>query len=131
MKIKNIQPFILKSGDSINYQTNDNGPNSKLKAIFNILKAKWMLKYGTTSFQLHRMNSVLVETLEAFTLSDGNIIRESLDKTHLLPIIPTNTKKNTQACVASIKPLQKSPIILHRTNMHVLSCLRQVPMTLR
>ena len=47
---KNIQPFILKAGDSINNQPNDNGPNSKLKALYNILKAKWMLKYGTTRF---------------------------------------------------------------------------------
>ena len=36
MKIKNIQPFILKVGDSINNQTNDNGPNSKLKALYNV-----------------------------------------------------------------------------------------------
>ena len=60
MQIKNIQPFILKSGDSINDQPNDNRPNSKLKALYNILKAKWMLKYGTTRFQYHHMNSVLV-----------------------------------------------------------------------
>ena len=33
---KKIQPFILKAGDSINDQSNDNGPNSKLKAIYNI-----------------------------------------------------------------------------------------------
>ena len=37
---KNIQPFILKAGDSINDQTNGNGPNSKLKALYNILKTK-------------------------------------------------------------------------------------------
>ena len=30
---KNIQPFILKTGDVINYQPNDNGPKSKLKAL--------------------------------------------------------------------------------------------------
>ena len=27
---KNIQPFVLKFGDSINYQTNDNCQNAKL-----------------------------------------------------------------------------------------------------
>ena len=62
MQSKNIQPFILKVGDSINNQPNENGPNSKLKALYNISKAKWMLKYGTTRFQPHHMNSVLVET---------------------------------------------------------------------
>ena len=40
MQRKHIQPFILKSGDSINDQPNDNRPNSKMKAIYNILKAK-------------------------------------------------------------------------------------------
>ena len=53
IQIKNIQPFILIAGDSINDQPNDNGSNSKLKALYNILKAKWMLKYGTTRFQPH------------------------------------------------------------------------------
>ena len=62
MKRQNIQHFILKSGDSISDQPNDNGPNSKLKTLYNILKAKWMLKYGTTRFQPNHMNYVLVET---------------------------------------------------------------------
>ena len=45
---KNIQAFILKAGDSINDQPNENGPNSTLKALYNRSKAKWMVKYGTT-----------------------------------------------------------------------------------
>ena len=48
MKSKKIQPFILKLGESINDQPNDNGPNSKLKALYNISKAEWMMNYGTT-----------------------------------------------------------------------------------
>ena len=59
---KNIQPFIIKVGDSINNQPNDNEPNSKLKALYNISKDKWMINYGTTRFQPHHMNYVLVET---------------------------------------------------------------------
>ena len=68
MKSKKIEPFILKAGEPINDQSNENGPNSKLKAIYNVLKAKWMLKYGTTRFQTHHINSVLFETWEAFTV---------------------------------------------------------------
>ena len=64
MQITNIQPFVLKAGDSINNQTNENGPNSKMKALYNVLKAKSMLKYGTTRFQPHHMSSVLVKTWE-------------------------------------------------------------------
>ena len=107
MRIKNIQPFILEAGDSINDHPNDNGPNSKLKALYNILKAKWILKYGTTRFQPHHMNSVLVETWEAFKVSYGNIIVDSFAKTHLLPLSPPNMIKNTQAMVASVQTSSK------------------------
>ena len=33
MQRKNIQTFIIKAGDSINDQPNENGPNSKLKSL--------------------------------------------------------------------------------------------------
>ena len=33
MQRKNIQPFILKAGESINDHPNNNGPNSKLKSF--------------------------------------------------------------------------------------------------
>ena len=59
MMYKNIQPFVLKSGDSINNQPNDNGPNAKLKSLYNVAKSAWMLEYGTTKFSRHLMNSVL------------------------------------------------------------------------
>ena len=62
MKGKNIQPFILKGGDSINAQPKDNGSNSKLKTFCNISKDKWMLKNGNTIFKPRHMKSVLVET---------------------------------------------------------------------
>ena len=50
MNCRNIQPFILKAGNSINNQPNDNGPNSKLNYLYNMVKSVWMLKYGTTKF---------------------------------------------------------------------------------
>ena len=103
MQRKNIQNFILKAGESINNQPNDNGPNSKLKALYKILKDKWMLKYGTTRFQPHHMNYVLVETWEAFTVSASNVIRDSFTKTLLNPLTPLNMITNTQAYVASIQ----------------------------
>ena len=60
MQSKNIQPFILKAGDYINDQPNDNGPNSKLKSLYKVPKAKWVLNYVTTGYQPHHMNSVLL-----------------------------------------------------------------------
>ena len=60
MMCKNIQNFVLKLGNSINDQTNDNGPNAKVKSLYNVAKSAWMLKYGTKFFLHHHMNSVLV-----------------------------------------------------------------------
>ena len=65
MQSKNIQPFILKAGDSINNQPNDNGPNSTM----NRSKAKWMMKYGTTRLQPHHMSAVLVEAWNAIKVA--------------------------------------------------------------
>ena len=107
MQIKNIQPFILKAGDSINDQPNDNGPNSTLKALYNILKAKWMLKYGTTRFQPQHMISLLVEARDAIKVSSGNIIVDSFAKTNLLPLSPPSMTTNTQGMVASVQTSSK------------------------
>ena len=85
MQIKTIQPFILKSVDSINNQSNNNGPNAKLKALYNILKEKWILKYVTSRFQPHHTNFVLVEIGEDFTVLSGNNISYSFAKTCLPP----------------------------------------------
>ena len=38
MKSENIQPLIIKAGESINDHTNDHGPNSKLKALYKNFK---------------------------------------------------------------------------------------------
>ena len=52
MMCKKIQPFVLKSGNSINDHPNDNGQNSKLKSLYNMAKITWLLKYGRKSFHL-------------------------------------------------------------------------------
>ena len=61
MELRNNIPFVLKAGDSINDQPNDNGPNPALKYIYNEVKSAWMLKYGTTIFLPRHMKSILVE----------------------------------------------------------------------
>ena len=60
MEHQRIQPFVLKSGDSVNNQPNDNGPNSKLKFHYNYVKSVLMLKYGTKKMLPHHMDSILV-----------------------------------------------------------------------
>ena len=82
---KNIQPFVMKACNSINNYPNYNSPNSKLNSIFNVAKTAWLLKYETTKFSPHYMNSVLVEAWDAFEVSSGNIIGDIFAKTMLLP----------------------------------------------
>ena len=43
------------------------------------------------------------ELWEDFTVSAGNIIRDSFAKNHLLALCPPNMITNTQACVASVQ----------------------------
>ena len=52
MECQNIQRFSLKSGDSINEHPNDNWKNTKLKYLYNEVKATWMLKYWMKVFYL-------------------------------------------------------------------------------
>ena len=77
---KNIQHFVLKPGYSINEQPNYNGPNAKLKSLYNMEKSAWMLKYGMKKFSPHHMNSVLIEAWGAFNISSGKIIRDIFSK---------------------------------------------------
>ena len=103
MMRKNIQPFVLKYGDSITNQLNDNGPNAKLKSLYNVANSAWMMKYGTRKFSLHRVNSILVEAWDAFKMSAGNIIRYRFEKKSYPPLIPPILTINTHACAASIQ----------------------------
>ena len=105
---KRIQPFVLKSGNSINDQPNGNGQDSKLKSLYNVEKIMCMLKYGTTTYSPHHMSSILVESWDAFKMSAGNITRDSFSKTNLLPLMPPNLTTNTQACAATIQESSES-----------------------
>ena len=75
MMRKKIRPFVLKLGNSINGHPNDNGPNNKLKSLYNVANSVWLMKYGTKNLSPHHMNSVLVETWDAFKMSAGKTIR--------------------------------------------------------
>ena len=80
IKYKKIQPFVLKSGDSINNRANENVPNSKLKYLYNVVKSACILMYGRIKFSPHQMNSVLVEACYAFKVFVSNIIRDRFVK---------------------------------------------------
>ena len=99
-EVQNIQPCVLKTGESINDQNNDNVPNSKRNSLYNGVKTAWMLNYGTTKFLPQHMNSVLVEAWYAFKVPAGNIIRGRFAKTKLTPLSPPDSTKNTQEVVS-------------------------------
>ena len=103
MKCKNIQPFVLKSGDSINDHTKNNVPNFKLKYLYNVEKSVWMLKYGAKHISTHHMNSVSVEACDSFKVFARNIVREIFLKTNLHPLRPPDFTTNTKAWDPPIK----------------------------
>ena len=56
-----IQPLVLKSGDSGNDHSNNNGPDEKLKPYYNDVKASWIINDETTKLLPHHMKFILVE----------------------------------------------------------------------
>ena len=96
-----ISPFILKAGDSTNDQSNDNGPNLKLKRYYSISKTKWQRQHGTMKFTPAHMNSILVEMWHLFQKKSALVIIDAFKKTKLLPPAPPDHDTNTQACLAA------------------------------
>ena len=98
-----IQTFIPKAGDSVNDQPNGNGPNTKLKSLYNDLNYAWIMKYGMKMFLPQHMNSILVESWDTFKVSYREVIREIFVKNKLLPLISTGLTTNTQAFNTSVQ----------------------------
>ena len=78
----NIQSFILKSGDSMHGQPNDNIPNMKLNNLYGNEIMNWMRHHGDLKFAPAHMNSVLIETWEDFKLPSVTITQKYFKKTH-------------------------------------------------
>ena len=123
MKCIIIQPFVLKAGESINDQINNNDPNAKLKSLYKAEMAVWMLKYGNTKFLPQHMNSILVEAWDAFKVSSGNIIRYSFEK-KIYPPQPYRIKKNPRHVLPPSKyllePRLNKSTIHHAKKLHLL-----------
>ena len=72
---RNITPFVLKGGDSVNEQPNDNGPNHNLKGIHGQSRISCQRQHVTLKFKTSYMDAVLVVKWSAFQLySDPFII---------------------------------------------------------
>ena len=71
MMFQKLQPFVLKVFESINFHTNDNGPNEKLTSHYNEVNYVWIMKYVTKTFLPHHMISLFVEVWGAFKVSSG------------------------------------------------------------
>ena len=94
-----IQYFILKAGDYVNGQPNNNGPSMKLKNVYGNERMKWMRKYGTLKFTPTHNNSVLVETRESFKISSMTTTNKYFKNKHLLPLSLSDIDTNHQACL--------------------------------
>ena len=68
-----IQSFVLKVGDSIYDNPNNNGPNLKIKNLYVNARMNWMMNHGTLKFTPSHMNAVLVN----FTIRVNPTKRES------------------------------------------------------
>ena len=84
----------------MHYQTNNNDPNMKLKNVDGNARMNWMSHHGTLKFTPTHMNSILVETWEAFKLSSATITQKYFNKTHLLPRYLSYISTNDQDCLA-------------------------------
>ena len=100
-----IQSLILKAGDYVPDQPNNNSPNMSLNNLYVNTIMKWMRHHGTLEFTPAHMNSVLVETQEVFKLlhyhpkKHPEIFQEETPP----PLPPTDIGTNHQACIAGTK----------------------------
>ena len=67
------------------------------------MKDVCILKYGTTKFLPRHMNSILVESWDAFKVSAGNITSDKFVKIKLLPLKPPKLTTNTQLWAAAVQ----------------------------
>ena len=58
----NIQCFILRAGDYVHDQPNDNGPNMNIKNLYGNARMNWMRHHRTLKSTPPHTNYVLVET---------------------------------------------------------------------
>ena len=59
---QNIKSFIIKTGDYVHDQKNDNGSNMKPKDLYDNTTMNWMWHHGTLKFTTDHMNYILVAT---------------------------------------------------------------------
>ena len=96
-----IQPFVLKAGDSVNDQPNDNAPNLKLKGLYGQSTINWQIQHVNPKFKNYHINAVLVETWRSFQISSAPIIINSFKKRNIVPLTPHDEDTKTQACLAA------------------------------
>ena len=81
-----IEYFVLKPCDYLHNQPNNNGPNMKRNYLYGNARMNWRGNHGNLNFTLSHINSIFVETWEAFKLSSATINQKHFKKTRLLPI---------------------------------------------
>ena len=94
-----IIPFILKAGDSVNNQPNDNGPNLNLKGLYGQVRMNWQRQYETLKLTNPHTTDVLVETWRDFQLSSAPVtINSSKEKSFYPSPHMTKTPHPSLSC---------------------------------
>ena len=103
LRSNHIESFILKAGEYVNEQSNDNGQKLKINNVHVNERMTWRRKYGTLKFTLSHINYVLVKTREYFKLSSTTITQKYFNRTHLLPLYLLDKGMNHQHFLETTK----------------------------
>ena len=95
----NIQSFILKAGDSVHDQKNNNVPNMKLNNFYGNTRMNWMIHHRNLKFTPPHMNYVIVETCEYFKPQSVKINQKYFKNT---PPSPQRTSAPTTKLVLMV-----------------------------
>ena len=64
-----VHTFLLKYGNSINYQLNYNRPKSNLEDLYIISKSNWHLKHTNIKLSQVHMKSIIIKYWDGFKVS--------------------------------------------------------------
>jgi hypothetical protein len=84
----NVHCFVLKANDSVHDQPNDNGVNSRLKALIYRKIATWRSHNPIAAIRQAIFNSIAVEAWEEFKLDAAPVIRKAFLVTGIYPFNP-------------------------------------------
>ena len=98
---------MLKNSYYVNDQPNGNVYRGKLKDLYNNSKDNWYHQFGTMTFNLSHMNSILVASGGGLCLVSSININNKSPKMNIVPFQPPGYQETTfQTCVSAYQITQ-------------------------